>query len=327
MNRKRILSALTAVLITTGMSLGLAMPAQAASGTDVYNVLASHKNANGQSTPVNDPTLRNIAQAYANELARQDTGTAPSSSNPFPATPAGYRGGIQIQGTQSKGDFTAITEGWKAKYSSVVLNPNYNYLGTGLARGKSGAVYIVANYAQVVPPAPVAAPLPAPAQAPVQAPINVPVPAPVPVVPEPAPAVVEPAPAPKPEPAPAPVVKKPADPAPAAIPTPTATATPTPTPSATASASPAAVQATEKAEEVERAQTEILEAERVAAQKEVTRTGLGAIAYGSGGIGFLALLLLPFQRVRKNEPEVAVISHSPADEDDDDDDWSFGVKS
>lgn len=255
-NMKRIVRGIVAFVSVIITTLLIASGAQAATadqsfvsnyvGSDRSNYLKDPNNgltADQKAKYVTYLTvneqMNSAAQAWADHLAAVDNRSLSPDPNVY--RPEGSTIGISTAAYHSPNDRQAALDESLGKNGSVYIDPSWTTIGTGVAVAKSGAIYIVMDFAHVNPPAVVVAP--PPVQAP---PVAVPVPVavqpdPVPAAPvEQAPAQADPAPAPAPaapaQPAPAPVATE----APKPVVTPSPTPTATTTPSAMESASPSA---------------------------------------------------------------------------------------
>ncbi len=296
---------LTIGMMTAGI-FGSISPAYAAGWTakDVQSAIGNHRVSSGVDVQIEDAGMSQAAQAWAEKLALSD---APASQDP---SKAGSRSGSQLVGSHSVGDVNAVITSWKNGANSILVNPSYGLIGTGVATSASGKVYVVANFAPVVAPAPVPVKVPA-----------VVVPAPV-VIPEPEPesvsepVVVEPEPetAPVPEPVASPSSSKPPVPVSEPKSTPTAVPSVTPTPEATEASTPAP-----------EASPEVLKTSNNETDtgKEDVRRGLGILAIMAGlfalASGLSLLLIREHPQVEvESEEDHAEPATSTYDIDDDD---------
>lgn len=238
-----------------------------------------------RSTPMSvNSGLNSVAQQKANSMASKDRLKVSDEVMEANYTNSYPRGSKPIFGldvsTQS------IQERWsQGSQKGVIANGAWTDIGTGIAWGKSGQLYVVMILANYPKPAPAPAPQPAPVPAPV-----IPAPQPAPVIPEPQPA---------PEPEPAPVVTQ--EPAPEPVkttqaPAPKPTEKPTASPSASPTASPSPVVTTievEKRVEVE-VEKHLLSVET----KKTVQSGFSIFGFGVLGLGLLGLGMARVNRPR-----------------------------
>lgn len=280
----RTLKTMLAVILVAVMSV-LGMGVASADDGGLNNWTNSTRNEAGQgSLPVHSG-LTSVAQNKANDMASKEALSGVDASH----VPSGYSGLKSFVGKSSSasGAFQKwIADGGKTS----MVSASWTHIGSGVATGKSGAVYAVQILATYPPPAPAPAPAPVPAPAPI---VVQPAPViPAPVIPEPV--VVQPAPVVEPEPAPvvpAPVVETPKETA-----QPTVTPTPTPSATVTPSATPTP-EVTESAVAMDGAQT----GQTDQISKDVVKAGMGI-----GGVLVLLYSLMEGLRMRKNRKKATV---------------------
>lgn len=280
---------MTGLFVIMLAMLGMTSPAMADDG-------GLNNWANGlRSTPMTiNAGLNSVAQQKANSMASKDSlkvsnevmEGAYSSSYPRGSQPL-FGLDISSQG---------IMDRWsQGSQRTAISNSKWTDVGTGVAWGKSGQLYVVmilSTYPKPVVPAPIPVPAPVPAPViPAPAPVVV-VPAPKPVVPAPAPepVVVEPVPTvPAVEPSKAPV---PAVTTKAPVPTvkPSIAPTASSSPSETAVPMDPVIKTIEKRVEVEK---HLLSAETTA----TVQAGIGFFGMGSLLTGLVGLVM-----VRRNRP-------------------------
>lgn len=292
---KRILRGITALTTVVLVTVMFASGAQAA--TSDQKAISDHIGSMRTDYAVNLPaqdrgkyvtylsvseSLNASAQAWANSLAAADTGhSSPDPAHYWPDGSPAYNSIVASWGANS---LTAAMNKWDADAvtAASIDRPFYTTIGTGSAVGKSGAIYVVADFYAVPPPAVKVVPAPVIA---VPAPVAAPQPEPVQAAPaQQAPADPAPAPAAPAVPATAPEAPKPTV-APAAKETakPVVTPTATATPSATASASASAT-ATPESKSVDAMRTSDNNSPVIGKEpKQAGAFGLGALLLISGG--------------------------------------------
>lgn len=160
MRKLRTLIAGAGILII----VGTAVPAQATTSDSIYNQLSVTRNNAGKATPINDSKLRAIAGDRAQSLASKDSSSAsPTAGLPTPNLYSiGYKSSTQLWGYHSSGDAQDVADSFIKSQKSTINKTQWNRLGVGQAKSKSGKVYVVAIFAEYKAPV-VAKPKPAPA--------------------------------------------------------------------------------------------------------------------------------------------------------------------
>lgn len=143
--------------------VGTAVPAQATTSDSIYNQLSVTRNNAGKQTPVNDSKLRALASNRAKNLASKDSSSAsPVAGLPSSMYSIGYKQSSQLWGYHSSGDSQDVADSFIKSQKSTINKTQWNRLGVGQAKSKSGKVYVVAIFAEYKAPV-VAKPKPAPA--------------------------------------------------------------------------------------------------------------------------------------------------------------------
>lgn len=272
-------------------------------------MLAVAKNDAGRDTPINDASLRSLAQDRAETMAKRDSlNPAVVSSLPSALTSKGYSPGRQLVGSHSSGDPSFVAEKWISSSRQYVVNPDFTRLGVGTATATSGKIYAVALYAEykapvkatpkpVVPPAPVQTTAPKPVET---------------EQPKPKP-TTKPSPTTKPKPS-----TKPSQPSatPKPKPSPSATPSPSPTPDPRVKEIEAALLTAEqkaKQSEDERVAMADLakqaEVERAASEEktvELQRVAKTTATYGSNGLLAAGFVLLLAASLIRRKPHVEI---------------------
>lgn len=156
----RTLIVSTGILVIT-VSSGV-IPANAATSDSIYNQLSVVRNNAGKPTPVNDSKLQTLANSSAKILANKDSSSAsPVAGLPNSMYSTGYKQSSQLWGYHSSGDSQDVVDSFIKSQKSTITNSQWNRLGVGQAKAKSGKVYVVAIFGEYK--APVSAkPKPAP---------------------------------------------------------------------------------------------------------------------------------------------------------------------
>lgn len=157
----RTLIASTGILIIVGTGV---LPANAATSDSIYNQLSVVRNNAGKPTPVNDSKLRTLANSRAKILASKDSSSAsPVAGLPSSMYSTGYKQSSQLWGYHSSGDSQDVADSFIKSQKSTITNSQWNRLGVGQAKGKSGKVYVVAIFGEYKAPVSVKAqPAPTP---------------------------------------------------------------------------------------------------------------------------------------------------------------------
>ncbi|MGP4993742.1 hypothetical protein [Glutamicibacter ardleyensis] len=160
----RTFIASTGILVIMGTTAVL--PANAATNDSIYNQLSVVRNQAGKPTPVNDTKLRTLAGDRAKTLASKDSSSAsPTAGLPNSMYSTGYKQSSQLWGYHSSGDSQDVVDSFIKSQKSTITNSQWNRLGVGQAKSKSGKIYVVAILGEYKAPVSVK-PAPAPSSKP-----------------------------------------------------------------------------------------------------------------------------------------------------------------